>query len=140
MEAWAQVRRNRVCRGGRRDRQELESYGVDRWLGELARDLKDGTYKPKPVRQVPRKQPRQVPAVGHSLHQGSGGPDVSHARADDLRGRSTPEQYAYRPERSAHDAIACIASCIGDEVVDCDLSNYFGEIPHAELMQPRPTH
>ena len=22
---------------------QLQSYGVDRWLGELARDLKDGT-------------------------------------------------------------------------------------------------
>ena len=31
---------------------------------------------------------------------------------------------------------ACMNSCKGDqEVVDGDLSNYFGEIPHAELMK-----
>ena len=39
-----------------------------------------------------------------------------------------PEQYAYRPERSAHGAIKLYGR--HHEVVDCDLSNYFGEIPH----------
>ena len=49
-----------------------------------------------------------------------------------------PEQYAYRPERSAHDAIRRVHRLLyrgHNEVVDCDLSNYFGEIPHAELMK-----
>ena len=60
MEAWAQVRRNGGSAGVDGETvKSVESYGVDRWLGELARDLKDGTYKPKPVRQVliPKKQP-----------------------------------------------------------------------------------
>ncbi len=49
-----------------------------------------------------------------------------------------PEQYAYRPERSAHDAVKRVHSLLNtghNEVVDCDLSNYFGEIPHAELLK-----
>ena len=49
-----------------------------------------------------------------------------------------PEQYAYRPERSAHDAVRRVHSLLNrghNEVVDCDLSNYFGEIPHAELLK-----
>ncbi len=44
----------------------------------------------------------------------------------------------YRPERSAHDAIRRIHRLLYQghrEVVDCDLANYFGEIPHAELMK-----
>ena len=39
-EAWLRVRRN----GGSAD--------MDGWLGELLRELRDGTYAPKPVRQV----------------------------------------------------------------------------------------
>ena len=93
MEAWAQVRRNGGSAGVDGETVKIvESYGVDRWLGNWRWDLKDGTYKPKPVRQVliPKKQPGKFRPVGIPLHQGSGGPDVSHARADaDLRGRST---------------------------------------------------
>ena len=49
-----------------------------------------------------------------------------------------PEQYAYRPGRSAKDAVQRIRGLLyrgHNEVVDADLSNYFGEIPHAELMK-----
>ena len=49
-----------------------------------------------------------------------------------------PEQYAYRPERSALDAIRAIHALVNaghTEVVDADLSGYFDSIPHAELMK-----
>ena len=49
-----------------------------------------------------------------------------------------PEQYAYRPGRSAHDAVKRVHRLLNgghNEVVDCDLSNYFGEIPHARLLK-----
>jgi retron-type reverse transcriptase len=49
-----------------------------------------------------------------------------------------PEQYGYRAGRSAQDAVNRIFRLLNsghNEVVDADLSNYFGEIPHAELMK-----
>ena len=49
-----------------------------------------------------------------------------------------PEQYGYRPGRSAKDAVRRVHRLLNsgrNEVVDADLSNYFGEIPHAELMK-----
>ena len=49
-----------------------------------------------------------------------------------------PEQYAYRTGRSAKDAVNRIHRLLyrgHREVVDADLSNYFGKIPHAELMK-----
>ncbi len=49
-----------------------------------------------------------------------------------------PEQHAYRPGRSALDAVRQVHSllCTGHtEVVDADLSGYFNSIPHAELMK-----
>jgi group II intron reverse transcriptase/maturase len=49
-----------------------------------------------------------------------------------------PEQYAYRPGKSAHGALEQINSLIRSghhEVVDADLSGYFDSIPHSELMK-----
>ena len=59
-EAWRQVRRNGGTVGVDGESfARIESYGVGRWLGELARDLREGTYVPQAVRQVliPKKQP-----------------------------------------------------------------------------------
>ena len=48
-----------------------------------------------------------------------------------------PEQYAYRPDRSASDAVGSpqLAEHRHTEVVDADLSGYFDSIPHAELLK-----
>jgi retron-type reverse transcriptase len=49
-----------------------------------------------------------------------------------------PEQHAYRPGRSALDAVKAVHSLLNTghtEVVDADLKGYFDEIPHAELMK-----
>jgi len=48
------------------------------------------------------------------------------------------EQYAYRPKRSAQQAVKAVQAqvCSGHtEVVDADLSDYFGSIPHTELLK-----
>ena len=49
-----------------------------------------------------------------------------------------PEQYAYRPGRSAHDAVRRVHALVNHgyaEVVDADLSGYFDSIPHPELLK-----
>ena len=49
-----------------------------------------------------------------------------------------PEQYAYRAGRSALDAIQRVHRLVNSghrEIVDGDLSIYFGEISHAELLR-----
>ena len=63
---WAYVR----CRANDgapcADRQtfdDIEAYGLDRWLDELAEDLKSKTYRPQPVRRVsiPKPDGKQRP-------------------------------------------------------------------------------
>jgi group II intron reverse transcriptase/maturase len=48
-----------------------------------------------------------------------------------------PEQYAYRPGRNAQQAVIEVEERLHrgqTDVVDADLADYFGSIPHAELM------
>jgi group II intron reverse transcriptase/maturase len=49
-----------------------------------------------------------------------------------------PEQYAYRPDRSALDAVSRVVQLLQTghrQVVDADLSGYFDSIGHAELLK-----
>src|SRR5437660_9409410 len=49
-----------------------------------------------------------------------------------------PEQYAYRPGRNTQQAVIEVEETLfydHPEVVDADLTDYFGSIPHSELMR-----
>jgi retron-type reverse transcriptase len=49
-----------------------------------------------------------------------------------------PEQYAYRRDRSALDAVRRVFKLINTghrEIVDADLASYFDVLPHAELLK-----
>ena len=140
--AWQDVRRNGGAAGA--DGQtvaDIEAYGVDRWLGELARNLKAGTYRPDAVRQalIPKKQrgkfrPLGIPCVRDRVAQTAAMLVLSPIFEADLQ----PEQYAYRPGRSANDAVRRAHRLLTTghrEVVDADLADYFGQIPHAELLK-----
>ena len=140
--AWQMVRRNGGAAGVDGETvAHVEAFGVDRWLGILARDLKAGTYRPQAVRQVliPKKQrgkfrPLGIPCLRDRVAQTAAMLVLSPIFEADLQ----PEQYAYRPGRSAHDAVRRVHRLLNagqGEVVDADLSDYFGQIPHAELMR-----
>ena len=140
--AWQTVRRNGGAAGVDGETvADIESLGVDHWLGVLARDLKEGTYRPRPVRQVliPKKQrgkfrPLGIPCLRDRVAQTAAMLVLSPIFEADLQ----PEQYAYRPGRNAHDAVRRVHRLLTTghrEVVDADLSDYFGQIPHAELLR-----
>jgi RNA-directed DNA polymerase len=120
----------------------IKTYGEEQWLDELTEDLRKGTYQPQPVRRVnipkdgqPGKfRPLGIPCIRDRVAQMAAVVVLEPIFEADLE----PEQYAYRPERSAHDAVEHVQQLIRSgftEVVDADLSGYFDSIPHAELMK-----
>ena len=51
--AYAQCRSNKGAPGvDRQDFADVEAYGVQRWLGELALALREESYRPDPIRRV----------------------------------------------------------------------------------------
>ncbi len=53
MHAYAKCRSNKGAPGvDRQDFSDVEAYGVERWLGELALALREETYQPDSIRRV----------------------------------------------------------------------------------------
>jgi group II intron reverse transcriptase/maturase len=121
---------------------DIEAYGLQTWLGELAQELKGRMYKPQAVRRVyipkpdnpSQQRPLGIPTIRDRVVQTAAVLVLAPIFEADLQ----PEQYAYRPERSALDAVRHVHALLNKgftQVVDADLSGYFDSIPHAELMK-----
>ena len=120
--------------------KHIEESGLYPWLSELAKELKDQTYRPSPVRRVwirkpdGKKRPLGIPTIKDRVAQTAAMLVLEPIFEADLQ----PEQYAYRANRSALDAVNQVRELLisgHTQVVDADLSGYFDSIPHAELMQ-----
>ena len=138
--AWNQCRSNKGAPGvDGQDFEDVEKYGVLRWLGELALALKTEKYQPEPIRRVfiPKANGKLRP-LGISTLKDRVCMTAAMLVLEPIFEADLPdEQYAYRAGRNAQQAVKQVQETLifgRRDVVDADLADYFGSIPHAELM------
>jgi group II intron reverse transcriptase/maturase len=139
--AYAQCRSNKGAPGvDEQEFSDIDAYGVERWLGELALALREETYRPDPIRRVFIPKPNgKLRPLGISTLRDRVCMTAAMLVLDPIfEADLPPEQYAYRTGRSAQQAVVDTEELLfrgHREVVDADLADYFGSIPHAELMR-----
>src|SRR6202040_2291817 len=139
--AYVQCRSNKGAPGvDGQDFADIETYGPQRWLGELALALRQETYRPDPIRRVyiPKANGKLRP-LGISTLRDRVCMTAAMLVLDPIfEADLPPEQYAYRRGRNAQQAGIDVEETLfydHPEVVDADLADYFGSIPHSELMR-----
>ena len=139
--AYAQCDSNKGAPGvDGQDFADIEAYGVQRWLAELALALKEETYRPEPIRRVfiPKANGKLRPLGISTLRDRVCMTAAMLVLEPIFEADLPPEQYAYRPGRNAQQAAKEVEERLHrgqTDVVDADLADFFGSIPHAELMQ-----
>jgi group II intron reverse transcriptase/maturase len=139
--AYAQCRSNKGAPGvDCQDFADIEAYGVERWLGELALALRQETYRPEPIRRVfiPKAngkfRPLGISTVRDRVCMTAAMLVLEPIFEADL----PPEIYAYRAGRNAQQAVVEVEELLfrgHPDVVDADLADYFGSIPHTDLLK-----
>ena len=139
-EAWRRVRRNKGSAGvDAQTLAEVESYGVDRFVEEIATELRAGRYRPRAVlrRYIPKadgkKRPLGIPTVRDRVVQMAATLVLEPIFEADF----LPCSYGFRPRRGATGALETIrklGATGANHVLDADIRDYFGSIDHEKLM------
>src|SRR5215217_3420355 len=139
--AWGLVRSNQGAAGiDRQTIADVEQYGVERLLDELAADLKDGSWRPLPARRVyiekpgrEEQRPLSIPAVRDRVVQAATKLVIEPVFEADFLSCS----FGFRPKRSQHDALQVLLdeSWSGRRwALGADIANCYEAIPHSGLM------
>src|SRR6201993_2549186 len=134
--AWVAVRRNNGAPGvDGTTLAEVEEYGVDRFLDELAEDLRTDRWRPLPARRglIPKpgtseQRPLSIPSVRDRVVAAAG----KSVREPIFEAGFLSCSFGFRPKRATHDALQVLIdeSWQGKRwVVETDIANCFSAIP-----------
>jgi RNA-directed DNA polymerase len=140
--AWVAVRRNNGAPGiDKATLADVEEYGIDRLLDELAEDLANQRWRPLPARRVLIPKPGSneqralsIPTVRDRVVQAA----LKIVLEPIFEADFLPCSFGFRLKRSAHDALQVLIdeSWRGNRwVVETDIANCFSAIPHDKLMR-----
>jgi RNA-directed DNA polymerase len=89
------------------DFADVQAYGVQRWLGELALALRNEEYRPDPIRRafIPKANGQLRPLGASTLRDRVCRTAAMLVLEPILEADLPPEQYAYRPGRNAQWAV-----------------------------------
>ena len=141
MQAFKAVKKNRGAAGIDKVSIEMFQQNLDVNLAALKRDLKKGTFTPKPLRRVwipkdakgTKFRPLGIPAVRDRVAQ-----EVIRRLLEPIFEPLFHDcSFGFRPKRSCHHAIERVLSFHGegDRVTpDADISGFFDNIPHKLIV------
>jgi RNA-directed DNA polymerase len=137
---WREIERNRGAAGvDGITIDDIKEQGVAAFLDDLQQQLRDGTYRPLPVRRVeiPKRnggtRPLGIPAVRDRVMQAAAKAVLEPIFEADFLDCS----FGFRPGRSAHQALDVVREEVNRGrvwVVDADIKSFFDEI-HPEVLR-----
>jgi group II intron reverse transcriptase/maturase len=140
-KAYKKVKSNKGAGG-------VDGMGVDELLGflkdnqkQLIQQIKDGKYKPNPVRRVeiPKETKGEfrklgVPTVVDRVFQQA----ITQALSPIYEKQFSENSFGFRPNRGAHDALKQCQTNVNDGyvyVVDMDLEKFFDTVCQSKLIE-----
>ena len=139
--AWKRVRGNRGAAGV--DHQSVEAFELhaEKYLGELHRELREGTYRPSAVRRqwIPKpgtsqQRPLGIPTVRDRIVQSA----LRHVLEPLWEVKFADQSYGFRPGRSCKDALRRVDELLHagfSWVVDADIQSYYDSIEHGRMLE-----
>jgi group II intron reverse transcriptase/maturase len=140
LEAWKRVKANGGSGGiDGISIKDVKRYGVEKLLSEIQTELKNGKYRPLPVRRVyipkgdGKQRPLGIPGIKDRIVQMAAKLIMEPVFEADFKDVS----YGFRPKRSARQALEVVRKACNRKgwwVVDVDIQSYFDNINHDKLM------
>lgn len=140
LEAWRRVQKNKGAAGvDEQTLAEVQEYGAERLLAELQRDLRQGSYRPRPVRRVLIPKPKGgvrplgIPTVSDRIVQQAARLVLEPIFEADFLEVS----FGFRPRRSATEAKEVLRRSFIDGYRFCfeaDIRDFFQAIDHELLL------